>query len=94
MAQEPYISAKLAATLADGRIIDVALKNFGWDWKTNSYVTQFEFEDMAIVSYFSTSFHQLQHCSEPDVRLCRDCENLEAALKTHCGAALCDLEEA
>jgi hypothetical protein len=92
-AAEPFNTAKLAAVLSDGRIIDVTIKNFGWDEATGSYVIEWSFEGIKSVSRFATIKHEPQFCSEPDVRLCRDYEHLEATIEKHCGCELDDLEE-
>lgn len=87
----PFNEAKLAAILADGRIIDVTIKNFGW--QGTAYETRFEFEGVTAISRFTTVFYQPQFCSEPDVRFARDYECLEVAIEKHFGCALHDLEE-
>jgi len=86
----PFNEAKLAAILVDGRFVDVTIKNFGWQGA--AYETHFEFEGVLLISRFTTVFHEPQFCSEPDVRFAYDYEKLEAAIETHFGCALHDLE--
>ena len=91
----PHTITNLAALLADGRFVDLVVKNFGWDGE--NYVTRFEFDDKRdhkiIESKFKTHFHQEQFCAEPDVRFASDFEILDDAMQRHFGAQLVDLED-
>ena len=89
MVTEPFNQAKCVAELADGREIDVVIKNFGW--QGDHYLTQWEFEGEVVASRFDSEYHQPSACPCPALRECRDMECLEEAILARIGVPMLDL---
>lgn len=81
----------IVAVLQDGRRVNIAVHNHGWDGE-NFYTTEFCFDGVDASSQFRSTFHQPTICPDPALRLARDEEVLEEALRAHFGVGLEDIE--
>lgn len=89
MSAEPYNEAEVVAELADGRHIDVCVKNFGW--QGDHYLTQFEFEGAVITSMFHCDYHEPSLCPVPAMREATDLARLQDEVWARLGEPLHEL---